>query len=293
MSTAATSPRSRAPLPALTRLETLRLVRNPVFVALVILTVYLLKDLSRVIVEADEIPSYPAGFFGGLGMIVTCWLTQSLNRSADMLDVTPTSLRTRTTALCLTALVPFAGAVFFFVFFLMWRAPQGFWTYGAFGSIDRAAVQVSQLLVPALGGPLLGIALGRWFRQVWVGPAALLVIVGWIELPEGLATTHQHSQVVTAMRLFAPYALFTVSDNGGQSVETWRGSPVAFLGWQLCLCALAAVVALLYRADPALRRRLINALLVIALLAACYYLAVTGGFHHAVVVYPGSPPQPL
>jgi anaerobic C4-dicarboxylate transporter len=66
------------------------------------------------------------------------------------------------------------------------------------------------------------------------------------------------------------------------------------LAWQLCLCALAVIIALLHHAEPEPRRRLIDALfVVVALTAASYALAVSGGLDHAVVTYPHESPQPI
>ncbi|HYU03064.1 MAG TPA: hypothetical protein VEL02_04390 [Jatrophihabitantaceae bacterium] len=104
--------------------------------------------------------------------------------------------------------------------------------------------------------------------------------------------TYRDSLPVLLMRLFAPFAFFTTWN--GDGVETWRGSPMAFAGWQLCLCGLAVTVALLRDAEGHARRRLIATLLVLSVLAvATYTLAVTAGLHHPVITYPGYPPQPI
>ena len=64
----------------------------------------------------------------------------------------------------------------------------------------------------------------------------------------------------TALRLFSPYATFSeasVSAPGQLDwVMRWPGSPLAYLGYQVALCGLAAVAAMLYGADGAVRRRL-------------------------------------
>ena len=61
------------------------------------------------------------------------------------------------------------------------------------------------------------------------------------------------------LRLFSPFAFFTLhSDAGG--VTAWRGSPWFFLGWQLALCAIAVLVALLRGAEGRVRSRIIRAL---------------------------------
>jgi len=107
-----------------------------------------------------------------------------------------------------------------------------------------------------------------------------------------LAATHRSSEPVLLMRFFAPFTFFTASNS--DAVETWRGSPWFFVGWQLCLCAVAVTVALLRGAEPALRNRLTRVLIVaLAAAALMYALTVTGGLGHAVISNPGMPPQPI
>jgi len=275
----------------LARYEARRYLRSPILLAAIALTAYTVYDLTRgVVSEADELPASAASLLGGLGMIAACWLTQSMRRSAEALDVAPTPTRLRTIALCLTAAVPLACGLFSLLAVVLFRRVDGAWTEGVFSSTDRAAVLVSQVVLPSLGGPLLGIAVGRWVRAGWVAPALFLVIVAWVLVAEGLAVTYRNSEPVLMARMFTPFALFTTWN--GEGVETWRGSPVAFLCWQLCLCAIAVTVALLRDAESAVRRRLIEALLVVSVLAAVSYaFAVTGGLQHAVITYPGLAPQ--
>ena len=61
------------------------------------------------------------------------------------------------------------------------------------------------------------------------------------------------------LRLFAPFALFTFTDSDA-GVTAWRGSPWFFIGWQLALCAIAVLVALLRGAEGRVRTRIIRAL---------------------------------
>ncbi len=293
MTAIASQPLTHSTLATLARHETRRLARNPLLLLAAALTAYAMYDQTRgVVSDADELPAYPAGFLGGFGMIAACWLTQSMARSAEALDVAPASARTRTTALFLTTLVPFACGLMSLAAIIAFRRVEGTWTEGAFGNLDRAAVLVSQVVLPALGGPLLGVAIGRWVRAGWVAPAVFIVIVGWVLVANGLADTYRDSMPVLLMRMFAPFTFFTTWK--GDEVQTWRGSPTAFVVWQLCLCALAVIVALLRHAEPELRRRLIDALfVVVALTAASYALAVSGGLDHAVVTYPHESPQPI
>jgi hypothetical protein len=63
----------------------------------------------------------------------------------------------------------------------------------------------------------------------------------------------------------------------------WRGSPWFFIGWQLALCAIAVLVALLRGAEGPVRTRVIRALAITGAAAVILLmLAATGGFTHAV-----------
>ena len=154
--------------------------------------------------------------------------------------------------------------------------------YGPFSPSARVAVLVGQIVVPSLGGPLLGVALGRWVRFPGAAFVLFLVIFGWVELVTILTLSHQDSAPIAVLRLFSPFAFFTVhSDAGG--VTAWRGSPWFFIGWQLALCAIAVLVALLRGAEGRLRSRIIRALGIAGATAVILLvLAATGGFTHAV-----------
>ena len=66
------------------------------------------------------------------------------------------------------------------------------------------------------------------------------------------------SAPIAVLRLFSPFAFFTLHADAG--VTAWRGSPWFFLGWQLALCAIAVLVALLRGAEGRVRTRIIRAL---------------------------------
>jgi hypothetical protein len=282
-----------AGLVALTEYETRRFVRSPVFLVASGLTAWSLWDGLRVTVtEVNTVTVYPAIFLGGLGMVTAFRLTRSTQRSAEAVNVSPTTPQARTAAICLVAIVPLlCGWLSCLAIMAFLRVP-GDWTYGTLSTSGRAALLIGQTVVPALGGPLLGVALGRWVRFPGAAPVLFLVIFGWVILADVLAAAHRNSMLVLMMRLFAPFTFFTASDQ--HAVETWRGSPWFFVGWQLCLCAVAVTVALLRDAEPGLRSRLTRILIVVLAAAALMYaLTVTGGLGHAVISYPGKAPRPI
>ena len=98
---------------------------------------------------------YPAIFLGGFGMMATYWLTRSMRASEPVVDVTPTTLLARTAALCAVAPVPFACGCLALLRFVQ-LIPVSSPLHGPFSPSARVAVLVGQIVMPSLGGPLLG-----------------------------------------------------------------------------------------------------------------------------------------
>jgi hypothetical protein len=278
----ATSP-GRATFAALAIRETRRLVLNPVFLCAVAFIAFALwagPDAGQT--EIDTANPYPAIALGGFGMMATYWLTRSMRASEPVVGVTPVTQSARTAALCAVALVPFACGCLALLRFVQ-LIPVSSPLYGPFSPSARVAVLVGQMVMPALGGPLLGVALGRWVRFPGAAFVLFLLIYGWVSLVTILSMSHANSALVAVLRLFAPFAFFTIhADAGG--VTAWRGSPWFFIGWQLALCAIAVLVALLRGAEGRARSRIIRSLAVAGAVAVILLvLAATGGFTHAVL----------
>jgi hypothetical protein len=269
----------RATFAALAARETRRFVLNPVFLAAAGLTAYVLWSGQRSTV-IDGPNTVAAVFFGGFGMLVAFWLTRSMHASEPVVGVTPVTLPVRTAALCAVALVPFACGCLTLLAFLHFH-PIGDAAYGAFSPPARVAVLVGQIVIPSLGGPLLGVALGRWVRFPGAAFVLFLLLSGWVNLVMALTLARPDSAPVAVLRLFAPFALFTLHINAG--VTAWRGSPWFFIGWQLALCAIAVLVALLRGAEGRMRSRIVRALGVTGVAALILLvLAGTGGFTQAI-----------
>jgi hypothetical protein len=273
---------SRTTFLALAARELRRFVINPVFLFAVVMTAWVTWDgRSASVIEIDTVNYYPAIFLGGFGMMATFWLTRSMRDSEPVAGVTPTTLPARTAALCTVAVVPFlCGLLTLFAFLHFY--PVGSRVYGAFSVPAQVAVLVGQIVVPSLGGPLLGVALGRWIRFPGAAFVLFLVVFGWVNLTTVPSLSHPGSLAATSLRMFAPFAFFTYAANGAE-VTAWRGSPWFFIGWQLALCAIAVLVALLRGAEARVRLRVTRTLQVVLVLAAVMLvLAVGGGFTQAV-----------
>ena len=275
----ATSP-GRGTFTALAARETRRFALNPVFLLGVVLAEWTTwTGGGGTTTEIDEVNGYPAVFLGGLGMMAAYWLTRSMRASEPVAGVTPVTRPARTAALCCVAIVPFCCGVLA-LFGMLHSYPVGDAVYGPFSPSARVAVLVGQIVIPALGGPLLGVALGRWVRFPGAAFVLFLVIFGWVELVTILTISRPDSAPIAVLRLFSPFAFFTLhADSGG--VTAWRGSPWFFIGWQLALCAIAILVALLRGAEGRVRTRIIRALGIAGVAALILLvLAALGGFTH-------------
>ena len=271
----------RVTFTALAARETRRLAGNPVFLFAVVITAFALRagpDAGQT--EIDAANPYPAIFLGGFGMMATFWLTRSMRASEPVVGVTPVTQPVRTAALCAVAIVPFGCGCLALLRFVQ-LIPVSSPLYGPFSPSARVAVLVGQIVIPALGGPLLGVALGRWVQFPGAAFVLFLVIFGWVELVTILTISHPDSAPIAVLRLFSPFAFFTLHADAG--VTAWRGSPWFFIGWQLALCAIAVLVALLRGAEGRVRARIIRALTVAGAAAVILLvLAAAGGFTHAV-----------
>jgi hypothetical protein len=271
----------RTAFAALAAREIRRFAVNPVFLLAVAMTVLVLSTDPGTVTEIDNVNWTPAVFLGGFGMMATFWLTRSMRASEPVVGVTPVTLPTRTAALCMVAIVPFACGCLALLRFVQ-LIPIGDPAYGAFSPSARVAVLVGQIVVPSLGGPLLGIALGRWVRFPGAAFVLFLILFGWGNLVTALSISRPDSTALVVLRLFAPFAFFTLRGNNAY-LTTWRGSPWFFIGWQLALCTIAVLVAILRGAEGRSRFRTIRILwIVLGAAAIMLALAAAGGFTHAV-----------
>ena len=271
----------RATLVPLAARELRRFVLNPVFLFAVVMTLWVAwSRAGATVTEIDEVNGYPAVFLGGFGMMAAYWLSRSMRASEPVAGVTPVTRPARTAALCWVAIVPFLCGILALLGFLR-TYPLSDAAYGPFSPSARIAVLVGQIIVPSLGGPLLGVALGRWVRFPGAAFVLFLVIFGWVQLVTILTISRPDSAPIAVLRLFSPFAFFTLHADAG--VTAWRGSPWFFIGWQLALCAIAVLVALLRGAEGRVRTRIIRALAITGAAAVILLvLAATGGFTHAV-----------
>jgi hypothetical protein len=257
---------------SLARRELRRFLINPVFLLGVALAAFgVLGNRDNPADAVDAFVWLAAIFLGGFGMMAAYWQTRSMNRSAEVVDVAPISLPARAAALCACAFVPFLLAAAMLVVAVRLRAVAGDGAWSSYALSDQAATQIARYVLPALTGPLLGVALGRWIRFPGIAFVAFLLLYGWATLGYVLSAGRGDA-LVLHMVLFAPVAYLLPSPDSGIPLIAWYGTPWLFVGWQLCLSTVAVLVAMLRGADGIVRRRIVTGLIASSALGLVMYV---------------------
>lgn len=212
----------------------------------------------------------PAATLGLLGLVVMARLTRRSDESAAAAGAVATSESTRTLALVGAVVVPLATALVVF-------ALLG-WTYSArppaagavpFGPVDDAhvlAVMFALSVIPAVGGPLLGLLVARWmpFRGATALAVVLLALVT-IVLQGNFESTWRWKVVWPWTYWYGPLGWSTAGGDETHWVAT-PGSPQLWIVYLLALCALGVVAALAHDAE-APRGRLVRTAVALGLVA--------------------------
>lgn len=272
-------------LRALAGIEARRYARHPLFLLGVALMGWSMAasydDLDTTITYVTVMPAF---FLGIFGVFIGYGLTRSLRRTADAVRAAPADGELRTAALCLACLVP--GAVS-----LVWLG----WVYvakaaarvpeSAISPAEEATILLTGV-VAAIGGPLVGVLVGRWTRFPFAALPAAVVLVGWVILGNyaGLAV-EEASRFWSLVHLSAPFAFWTIELPDGEGTAVTAGSPFAYLCYLVVLCGLAAVAARLPEAAGARRARLWRVLGLLGALAVLFLVLAA--------VVPDPAPVPL
>jgi hypothetical protein len=274
----------RATVTQLARIEARRYARHPLFLAgFALCALASAGEFGPIELDYHVIPSF---FIGVLGIVVAARLTVSTDRSGPVIGATPMTETARTAALCLACLVPtVAGAAIV----LMHRAfvladPFPPFMYGTYGPADRFASTVVVPIVACAGGPLLGVAVGRWWRFPAASLLAVVVTVFWSNIAGYLpdqSSMDPTSLVARVLHMLTPYTAFASGNGDGEHpttvLTTYTGSPTWFAVWTVALCGIAAATALLHRAEGQTRdvvRRWLLGLVVVAAVALVLAIAL-------------------
>jgi len=271
----------------LTRIEAVRYAKHPLF--LIGFALALASSGTYGPVELDH-QVVPAFFLGVLGIIVANRLVSASDRSAPVVDAAPVAETVRTAALCLACLVPGAAGVVVVLFhriFVLMDPPAAF-EYAGYDAGQRFLITVAIPVVACVGGPLLGVVVGRWLR--FRGAAVLTVLAVWFWAGACAYISQSidgETLLARVLHLLTPYTAFLETNAGSNAgptlVTSFTGSPFWYFVWTVALCGLAATTALLRGATGGARRTLLRWFAGLAAVAVtAVVLGVTTGAHHLV-----------
>lgn len=281
----ATSAASRASsLPSLVRLESLRYARHPLF--LLGLAVNVLACLQKPDAHSSVMLNavVPAAGFGLLGIVIAAGLTRGSESIRAVAGGVPVTERTRTLALAMACAVPLLAGLAWWAWALVTYhqhppSANGF----PFGPADDrwvAAVLFAEGPLACLGGPLLGIAVGRWLSGRAAPALTAVAMLTACILMQGLFEPLRRVRVVMPWTYWGGPA--GVPGDANREL-IYPGSPYWWTIYVACLCALAALAALMHDHESRRRPLLIAAAVVGAVALVTVLLAMSTGIDHTLV----------
>ena len=220
----------------------------------------------------------PAALIGLLGITIMAGLTRNSDRAAAAAGAVSVDQRTRTLALAAAVVVPATVGLAWFVLALVGynlNPPDA--DAAAFGPATETFIYAGMFIegvVACVGGPLLGLVIGRWLPRRGVAPVLSVVVVLVTMVMQPLFTwAEQWRQVWVWVHYYAPEGV----EGDGDRAVALTGSPYLHIGYLALLCALGVLVAM-YRDTEADRTRLRTLIFGVAGVAAVVcVLAMFGG----------------
>jgi len=278
------SPAAASTLSVLARVEMGRCARHPLFLTgIVVTTLFCFVDpdpqlgvLFHAIVPATAI--------GVLGIFVLASLTRRSQTIHAAAGAVPVAERTRSLALVAACLVPFAAGLAWWAWaFITYRnhaAPPNGFPFGPVGDGWAAAVLFGEGPLACLGGPLLGILVGRW-SGARAAPALTAVgVIATCLVMQGLFEPLRRIRVVMPWTYFGGPAGIPGDPN---RILLYSGSPAWWCVYVACLCALAVLAIVLHDRESPRRPVLMLAAGVGAAAAVAVGLAMWTGVDHTLV----------
>jgi hypothetical protein len=227
----------------------------------------------------------PAALLGVLGLVVMYGLTRRSDHAAEAAGAVAVPERTRTLALASATVVPLSVAILSFITaVVIWyvHPPAGYVVPPGISNAYVHAQMFGDGVLCAVGGPLLGLLLARYFPKRGItAVASVLLVIVTILLQGGLIGGEQPYRVFWVWTYF-----LTQSSEGGPGQHhftTNPGNPFLWLLYLVTLCTLGVVVAV--RHDPESNRarlgKIAIGLVVVAVVLGL--LTMTVGFTESVV----------
>lgn len=264
---------------ALSRQEIISYLKHPLFIVGVLLTA-----LVCVMGPDDDSSSLfhvivPAAALGVFGLMVMAGLVRRSDKAHEAAGAVAVSERTRTLALASAVVVPLTAGLLFFAWAVWawndsppadYAVPFG----GIVGDGWAYAVMFALGTMSAVGGPILGLVIGRWARFRGAAVLAAVFLVMATIVMQGLIEPLRY------VRVFMPWTYFGSPLGVEGDPERWiimTGSPQWYIVYLAALCVLGVLVALLHDREQA-RAGLARVAAGVAVLALAFgTLAMTTG----------------
>lgn len=229
-------------------IETKRLARHPAFILGVALsyglTIFLfVTDDAPDLGDLLSMPVIVAFFLGLTSLVAMARLTRSTEVTAEALGTVPGTEARQTQALATACLLPFAAGLGWVAMLLVMARIRGVheyeWWFDTMPDWKVWSILIALAPVACLGGALLGVLTGRWLR--FPGASAVVVVaVVLVDIVGQMALAYEdHGE----LRLWVPWAMWHSGTETDGTATLLTGNPAAYLGYLLCLCAAAALVA--------------------------------------------------
>jgi hypothetical protein len=139
--------------------------------------------------------------------------------------------------------------------------------YGTYASADRFIITMVVPVIACAGGPLLGVAVGRWWHFPGAALLAMVIVLLWSNIsayaPDRSSSLAPDSLVGSSLfarilHMATPYTAFGQGNGDGERpttvVTSYTGSPFWFAVWTVALCGLAVAASLWKGAEGRTRR---------------------------------------
>jgi len=227
----------------------------------------------------------PAAMLGLLGLVTMFGLTRRSDRAAEAAGAVAVPERTRTLALASAVVVPLAAALVAFAAALHdydAHPPAASTIWPEVSDLYVHAAQFGAGVMPAVGGPVLGLLLARYLPKRGVASLAAVVLVLVTILMQGNFEGGQPYRVFWVWTYFVGPFGWNGSDDGEQW-STNPGNPFIWVLYLVVLCVLGLVAALYHdrESDRAALKK--AALGLVALAVVLGVLTMTVGYTESLV----------
>jgi hypothetical protein len=226
----------------------------------------------------------PAALIGVLGIVVMAGMTRNSDRAAAAAGAPGVGQRTRTLALACAVVVPFTvGLLWYAAAIVGYHLHPPAASAVPFGPVTDTFVYAAMFVegvTACVGGPLLGLVIGRWAPRRGVAPVvSVLLVLGTMIMQPLFDFNERWREIWPWVHFYG--AGGTDEDPDATIVHT--GSPYLYIGYLAALCVLGVLVAM-YRDDEADRSGLRKAILVVVGVAVVLCaLTMMGGLDEVLV----------